>query len=119
MIGYEWPTVYDPRVNPSADEKDPNDLLPLTAINLGILQRLRSAGVRAPARPILARIWTKGTPKRIRQRRYLERLATRPAELAIVSAIKPASLRHNTIDACHMGEWFCDLLKLDRSAKPG
>lgn len=68
LIAFEWPTIYDPRVAEKQGrhdqaEKDPNDLLGLTAINLGILQRLRAAGVKAPSRAVLARLWTQGTPK--------------------------------------------------------
>lgn len=105
VIAFEWPTVYG---DASEREEDPNDLLLLTAINLGILGHLRQAGITLPARLVLARLWTKGTPKRIRQARYLSKIT--PAEKAILDAIKPAGLRHNTIDAANMGRVVTDAL---------
>ncbi len=97
LIVIEWPTVY------ANKEEDPNDLLCLTAVNAGIVARLRAAGVKTTVRPILARLWTEGTPKKIRQARYLKGLSE--AEAAIVGAVLPKFLRHNTVDSCHMAEW--------------
>ena len=107
LIVYEWPTIYP------GSEENPNDLPALTAIDLGIVSRLRAAGVIAPACPVLARIWTGGTKKSIRHRRWLgdeKSVGTvvgkiSDAERAILEEIRPPHLRHNTVDACTMGIW--------------
>ncbi len=101
LIVVEWPVVYGgPR------DEDPNDLLNLTAVNVGTLARLRAAGVKTPSRGVLAPLWTAGTPKGKRQGHYLDSL--KPSEKIVLDQIKPASLRHNVIDSAHLGKWIAE-----------
>jgi hypothetical protein len=128
LVVVEWPVVRR-FTGKAEDRKDPNDLLPLPAVDMTIVTHLITLGFvdrrRAKVRPVLADDWT-NVKKEVRQRRYLNGLA-RPydleagAELTKIEAIKPASLRHNTIDAVMLGKWASEPMRfssLDRSATP-
>lgn len=101
----EWPRIRPPR--PGTPRKDPNDLLPLPFVHGLTLAALEE--LRGRVCPISADRWTSGVPKEIRQTRFLASAVPAPAlsavERSLLEGIMPAGLRHNTVDAVHMGKW--------------
>lgn len=102
----EWPQVYPPKPGEDRPE-DPNDLLPLCFVLHGPCEAARKIGL--PVAAVAPRIWTKGTPKKIRQKRWLLPAAEggklTAAEHALITKIKPVGLRHNAVDGAHLTKW--------------
>ena len=93
----EIPQVYGGRQG----KGDPNDLIAMAYV-AGCLTH---AGVRtAEKHCVLPREWKGQVPKDIHNKRVMSKL--NPDEVAIIEAIKPASKRHNAIDAVGIGKWF-------------
>ena len=82
-----------------------NELLFLAQMVGGVLARVDHFEHRI----VLPRVWTGGVPKPVRQRRFLSQCSDR--ERAMIEAIKPASKRHNAIDAITMGAWHLGRLR--------
>lgn len=98
----EWPQIYGAKDGERRKE-DPNDLLALTFINGEIAATFPETSVAA----IPPRIWTDGVPKEKRQANFMapENRQLDALERELIMAIKPAGLRHNAIDAGHLGKW--------------
>ena len=88
------------QIYPGARAGNPNDLVPL-AFCCGVVSGLVQANVKGL---VLPRVWTGGCKKEIRLARCYAELT--PAEQKLLDVIKPASLRHNVLDAVAMGRWY-------------
>lgn len=77
---------------------DPDDMLQVAGV-AGVIVGM--ADLDAELVGYRPREWKGSTPKAIFTKRILARL--HPEELAVVELIKPASLRHNTVDAVGLG----------------
>lgn len=106
---FEWPQIY-PDKDGEERQEDPNDLLPLTAVLHGPIETARRLGIHVAI--VYPRLWTKGTPKKIRHKRFLAEAADggklTPAERALITKIKPAHLRHNAVDGAQLAKWGHD-----------
>ena len=85
--------------------QDPNDLLPLAQVVGGVLARVDCFERRI----IMPKDWTGGIPKAVRQRHFLA--GTSEWERNLLLAIKPATKRHNVVDAVMMGAYVLGRLK--------
>ncbi len=82
-------------------QSDPNDLLPLAQTVGGCMARIKSRRREI----VLPRIWTKGVPKPVRIRRWLQTAS--PGEIALVEALDLSKeQQHNVIDAICLGAWW-------------
>lgn len=97
LVVVEWP-----RVRRNAPE-NPQDLLPLTAINGACLLAARLERPTIRMATLSADVWTRGKKKELRQAAFLARLGREnPTALKRVEEVLPKSLRHNAIDALHI-----------------
>ncbi len=97
-LSLEWPQVY----GGGGRKEDPNDLLPLAAVQGGIVACLDLLAFPVgQVRVYLPRSW-KGT---VRKEIFTDRIRARldVAETAIDAAVRPESLRHNATDAVGLG----------------
>jgi hypothetical protein len=86
-------------------KQDPNDLLPLAQVVGGVMARVEAFERRV----ILPKDWTGGIPKPVRQRHFLS--GASEWERSQLLAIKPATKRHNVVDAVMMGAYVLGRLK--------
>lgn len=95
-IVLEWPRVYATRIRMGETKADPNDLLALAGVDAAIAAHMHLGAISyAPSE------WKGQVPKDVMGKRILARLTDE--ERALVMAVKPASKRHNTIDAVGLG----------------
>lgn len=106
-IGVEWQEVWQRpgRGGKTQGKQNPNDLIPLAFLNGLILGKLSTADwLSTTIETVKPGVWTNGVPKDIRQKNFVDKLNA--SDKALHDAILPASLRHNVVDAMHMGKWF-------------
>lgn len=97
LIVTEWPRVR------RGSAQNPQDLLPLTAINAAVAFAVRGINPQIRWATLSADLWTRGKNKDLRQKAFLQRLAKEnPKALKAAEAVQPPSLRHNAIDALHI-----------------
>lgn len=108
QAGSEWLSKIDelviefPKVYQGSKAKgDPADLLELAAV-VGTLVGTAPSTTRTTI--YLPREWKSNVPKDIHQARLYAALP--PKERSLVDAVKPASLRHNALDAVGIGKYF-------------
>lgn len=99
------------QVYPGPRREDPNALFALAQVVGGVMARVDAFEREI----ILPRVWTKGVPKEVRQRRFLASLNQR--ETALISAIKPASKAHNAIDAAMLGAYKLGRIRNDQDER--
>lgn len=102
MLVLEIPQIYAQQTG-----KDPNHLFGLVG-SLGAL--LGGLWVCPPITAYRPREWKGNTPKKIHQKWILGELSLE--ERAIVEKIKPATLRHNAVDAVGIGLFYLKRMDL-------
>ncbi len=96
--GVDKIVVEVPQVYPTRGKADPNDLIPV-ALTAGACLSISSSSIAV--RP---HEWKGSIDKKVHQARLLKGLSER--DRAMIDAVKPASLRHNAIDALGLGLWL-------------
>lgn len=110
-IVYEWPFVY-----PGKTDKDPNDLIPLAAMDAAVAARLQPRIIVSP----LPREWAGGTKKTTTGDPWLSQrgqIVGRRLDVAGVGERALVVTSHDAIDAAGLGLWA--LGRLDRAVFPG
>lgn len=98
ILVVEWPRVYASRIRAGEAKGDPNDLLALAGVVSAIAAHWEKRGSVFSYVPSE---WKGQIPKDICGARIMNRLSV--AEGSLITAVKPASKRHNTIDAVGLG----------------